>query len=134
MERSRRDAEFREAFPRLHERAYQAAFRLLGDRVAAEDAAQEALTRAYVHWSRLDERREGWVVTTTFNIVLDGFRRQKRWEAFRTRYLAELDRNADATAELRALCRRGPVTLLYAARDTQHNQALVLAEYLARHR
>jgi len=84
MERSRRDAEFREAFPRLHERAYQAAFRLLGDRVAAEDAAQEALTRAYVHWARLDERREGWVVTTTVNIVLDGFRRQKRWEAFRT--------------------------------------------------
>lgn len=60
--------------------------------------------------------------------------RPERWEAFRTRYLAELDRNADATAELRALCRRGPVTLLYAARDTQHNQALVLAEYLARHR
>jgi RNA polymerase sigma factor (sigma-70 family) len=84
MDRSRRDAEFREAFPRLHERAYQAAFRLLGDRSAAEDAAQEALTRAYVHWARLDERREGWVVTTTVNIVLDGFRRQKRWDAFRT--------------------------------------------------
>ena len=91
MERSRRDAEFREAFPRLHERAYQAAFRLLGDRVAAEDAAQEALTRAYVHWARLDERREGWVVTTTVNIVLDGFRRQKRWEAFRTSRAAGSD-------------------------------------------
>ena len=83
MERSRRDDEFREAFPRLHGKAYQAAFRLLGDRAAAEDVAQEALTRAYVHWSRLDERREGWVVTTAVNIVLDGFRRQRRWEAFR---------------------------------------------------
>ena len=83
MERTRRDAEFRDAFPRLHERAYQAAFRLLGDRAAAEDVAQEALTRAYVHWARLDERREGWVVTTAVNIVVDGFRRQRRWESFR---------------------------------------------------
>ena len=84
MDSSGRDSEFREAFPRLHERAYQAAFRLLGDRAAAEDVAQEALTRAYVHWARLDERREGWVVTTAVNIVIDGFRRQRRWDAFRT--------------------------------------------------
>jgi RNA polymerase sigma factor (sigma-70 family) len=84
MDRSRRDIEFREAFPRLHDRAYQAAYRLLGDRTAAEDVAQEALTRAYVHWARLDERREGWVVTTAVNIVLDGFRRDRRWNAFRT--------------------------------------------------
>ena len=88
MDRSRRNAEFQEAFPRLHARAYQAAFRLLGDRAAAEDVAQEALTRAYVHWARLDERREGWVVTTAVNIVLDGFRRQRRWQAFRSSRLA----------------------------------------------
>ena len=78
MGRSTRDAEFREAFPGLYGRAYQAAFRLLGDRTSAEDVAQEALTRAYVHWPRLDERREGWVVTTTVNIVIDNYRRERR--------------------------------------------------------
>jgi RNA polymerase sigma factor (sigma-70 family) len=99
MERSRRDTEFREAFPRLHERAYQAAFRLLGDRNGAEDVAQEALTRAYVHWARLDERREGWVVTTAVNIVLDGFRRDRRWNAFRTSVQNSADGNRTTTVD-----------------------------------
>jgi RNA polymerase sigma factor (sigma-70 family) len=89
MDRSRRDAEFREAFPRLHERAYQAAFRLLGERNAAEDVAQEAMTRAYVHWARLDERIEGWVVTTAVNIVVDGFRRDRRWRRFHADTVAQ---------------------------------------------
>ena len=56
--------------------------------------------------------------------------RPDRWEQFRTRYAAELDRNSDTVAKLRAICVRGRVTLLYSARDVAHNQALVLAEYL----
>lgn len=57
--------------------------------------------------------------------------RPDRWEEFRARYRAELDRNADAVSQLRTLCARGRVTLLYSARDEEHNQAVVLAEYLA---
>ena len=60
--------------------------------------------------------------------------RPGRWKQFRARYAAELDRNPDAIARLRAICERGPVTLLYSARDREHNQALALAEYLAAHR
>jgi uncharacterized protein YeaO (DUF488 family) len=60
--------------------------------------------------------------------------RPDRWEQFRTRYAAELDRNSDTVAKLRAICVRGRVTLLYSARDVEHNQALVLAEYLGSHR
>ncbi|MSO92662.1 MAG: DUF488 domain-containing protein [Rhodospirillales bacterium] len=60
--------------------------------------------------------------------------RPERWKQFCARYAAELDRNPDAIAKLRAICVRGPVTLLYSARDVAHNQALVLAEYLGAHR
>ena len=60
--------------------------------------------------------------------------RPERWQQFRTRYMAELDRNPDAIARLRAMCARGRVTLLYSARDVEHNQAQVLAEYLGTHR
>jgi uncharacterized protein YeaO (DUF488 family) len=56
--------------------------------------------------------------------------RPERWKEFRARYAAELDRNSDALATLRAMCKRGPVTLLYSARNEEHNQALALAEYL----
>ena len=51
-----------------------------------------------------------------------------RWTEFRTRYRAEL-----ATApldELKTLVAQGPVTLIYSAHDSEHNQAVVLAEYL----
>jgi uncharacterized protein YeaO (DUF488 family) len=57
--------------------------------------------------------------------------RPERWPQFCKRYAAELDANAEAVAALRALVRRGPVTLLYSARDVEHNQARALADYLA---
>ena len=72
-----RDDEFRDAYPALFTLAYRAAFRICGDRTAAQDLAQEALTRAYVHWPRLDERRDGWVVTTTVRLTIDRWRRQQ---------------------------------------------------------
>jgi RNA polymerase sigma-70 factor (sigma-E family) len=69
---------FDDAFPRLYRRAYQAAFRLTGDRGASEDLAQEALTRAYARWSQLDERREGWVVTTVVRLAIGRWRKDRR--------------------------------------------------------
>ena len=54
-----------------------------------------------------------------------------RWQEFKRRYWAELDAREDLVAEIRALARKGPVTLLYSARDETHNQAVALAEYLA---
>ena len=41
-------------------------------------------------------------------------------------YTAELDANPKAVAELRRLAAQGPLVLLYAARDEQHNNAVVL--------
>jgi uncharacterized protein YeaO (DUF488 family) len=52
--------------------------------------------------------------------------RPERWRQFCERYAAELDRNRDVVETLRAMCARGPVTLLYSARDVEHNQARAL--------
>lgn len=52
------------------------------------------------------------------------------WTEFERRYLSELDANPAAT-ELVATLRPHPlVTLLYASRDTRHNNALVLQAWL----
>lgn len=67
----------------------------------------------------------------------DGLRRwfrhdPARWEEFRRRYREEL-RSSPALEKLRALARRArreTVTLLFAARDEAHNNAVVLAEFL----
>jgi uncharacterized protein YeaO (DUF488 family) len=54
----------------------------------------------------------------------------ERWTEFQRRYRAELERNPDPVAKLRELAKHGRVTLVYGARDTEHNQAVVLANYL----
>lgn len=54
----------------------------------------------------------------------------ERWPAFRRRYAAELRHHRDELAELRALARRKRVTLVFAARDEQHNDAVVLRSVL----
>lgn len=53
-----------------------------------------------------------------------------RWDEFQRRYCAELAANEAAWAPLLAAARQGPVTLVYAARDTQHNSACVLKQFL----
>lgn len=54
-----------------------------------------------------------------------------RWEDFVRRYREELASRPEAVEDLLALCRKGPVTLIYAARDQAHNNAVVLRDVLA---
>ncbi len=54
-----------------------------------------------------------------------------RWQEFKRRYAVELGTRQDLVAEILSLARDRPVTLLYSARDPDHNQAVALAEYLA---
>jgi uncharacterized protein YeaO (DUF488 family) len=55
-----------------------------------------------------------------------------RWEEFRRRYKAELSGNGEVLNELRAMAQKGRLTLVYAARDELHNEAVVLLEVLTR--
>jgi uncharacterized protein YeaO (DUF488 family) len=53
-----------------------------------------------------------------------------RWDEFRARYRSELQAQTELLTELRATAKKGAVTLLYAAKDTKHNNAVVLKELL----
>jgi len=62
----------------------------------------------------------------------DGLRRwfnhdPERFSEFRQRYREELRGHFEQVEELRARAARGRVTLVYGARDTEHNDAVVLA-------
>jgi uncharacterized protein YeaO (DUF488 family) len=57
-----------------------------------------------------------------------------RFEEFRRRYSAELAAHGDKLRELRRRGREGTLTLVYGARDSEHNDAVVLAEILRRGR
>lgn len=55
-----------------------------------------------------------------------------RFEKFRRRYIDELRSRRSRLAELRRRARTGTLTLVYSARDAEHNDAVVLAEVLRR--
>ena len=56
----------------------------------------------------------------------------QKWAEFRKRYFAELDKKPEAWRPLLDAGRKGTVTLVYSAQDSQHNNAVALAEYLRR--
>lgn len=57
----------------------------------------------------------------------------QKWSEFQRRYARELDQNPEAWAPLLAAAQAGDITLLYAAHDTQINNAVALKAYLEHH-
>ena len=54
----------------------------------------------------------------------------ERWEGFRQRYRRELRKHDKELEVLKAQAAKRRVTLLYGARDNEHNEAVVLQEAL----
>jgi len=60
--------------------------------------------------------------------------RPERWAEFRRRYQRELAANPSAWEQILDAEENGPVTLLFSARDVDHNGAVVLRDFLAERR
>ena len=75
-------ADFVGFFDRMLPVAVGVARRILGDQASAEDAASEALARAYLRWGTLkaSDYREAWVVRVTTNEALGMVRKHNRRE------------------------------------------------------
>lgn len=56
----------------------------------------------------------------------------KKWATFRKRYLAELEAKPKGLDSLHTAAQQGKITLLFAAKDLEHNNAVVLRDFLAR--
>jgi len=55
-----------------------------------------------------------------------------KWNEFRRRYLEELERNSKTVDELREKIGQSTATLLYGAKDVEHNHAIVLMDFITR--
>ena len=77
---------------------------------------------------------EGWVKGVAPSRALcDWFGHDPvRWTQFARRYEEELDRNSEAWKPLLEAARAGDLTLVFAARDVERNNAVVLRDYLER--
>lgn len=56
----------------------------------------------------------------------------EKWSEFRRRYRDELENNRDAVDALRKEIGKSTATLLYGARDEEHNHAIVLRDFLGK--
>lgn len=54
----------------------------------------------------------------------------EKWQRFRGRYQTELKHHPDEVEKLRNQAKKGSVTLIYGARDQEHNEAVVLKSFL----
>jgi uncharacterized protein YeaO (DUF488 family) len=107
-------------------RAYDAASkndgaRLLADRVWPRGVKKEQL------------QLEGWIKDVAPSTELRKWFQHDpgKWDEFRQRYFRELERNPEVWQPLLARARRGHITLVYSAHDSEHNNAVALKEFLA---
>jgi uncharacterized protein YeaO (DUF488 family) len=108
-------------------RAYEPALASDGYRVLVDRLWPRGVTRERAHldeWAR--ELAPSGTLRTWFG------HDPARFAQFRLRYAEELAEQESKLRELRRRARNGPLTLVYGARDTEHNDAVVLAEILRR--
>lgn len=55
-----------------------------------------------------------------------------KWSEFKKRYQSELRQKTETVQALRKLAADGPVTLVYAARDEEHNSALLVKQEMVK--
>lgn len=75
---------------------------------------------------------DGWLKSIAPSDALRKWFRHEpeKWERFQARYLEELNSNPRAIRELDEYLAKGRVTLLYAARESRYNNAVVLKRFL----
>lgn len=106
-------------------RIYDAAERTDGHRVLIDHIWPRGVSRER---ARLDEWARELAPSDELRKWFDHV--PERFGAFRSRYRDELESRSERLDELRRHAARGPLTIVYAARDREHNNAVVLAELL----
>jgi uncharacterized protein YeaO (DUF488 family) len=112
--------------PDIHiKRIYEPFSKEDGFRVLVDRVWPRGISKATIHldlWAK--EIAPGTALRKWFN------HDPALWQAFQTGYKAELDENDAVEAFIRECSRHPVVTFLYGAKDTEHNQAIVLQQYI----
>lgn len=87
----RQEAEFQAFYAANYGRILAMATAMVGDRLQAEDVAQEAFARAYSRWGRIGhyEVPEAWVRQVAMRLAVDAGRRMRRTIGLRLRLAAQ---------------------------------------------
>jgi uncharacterized protein YeaO (DUF488 family) len=108
-------------------RAYDAPAGCDGQRVLVDRVWPRGLSKNEL---RLDGWAKGIAPSTALRKWFD--HDPAKWNAFKVRYARELDAAPGAVDLLLAKARAGTLTLVYGAKDREHNNAVLLKAYLER--
>lgn len=114
--------EFASFYEDTASRVYRICLAFSGDRQLAQDACQEAFTRAFARWSKLEKEAwvDGWVITTALNICRKSARQHPSGLVTRSKDIVSTDPdlNLDLLRSLRMLPpRMRQVALLFFVAD-----------------
>ena len=106
-------------------RAYEQASRDDGKRVLVDRLWPRGVSKA-------EAKIDAWIKDIAPSATLRKWfdHDPQRWPEFRGRYRTELKHKTGLVRDLRRKAREGPITLVYAARDEVHNDAVVLRTVL----
>ena len=102
---------------------------------AQDDGARYLVDRLWPRGIKKDALRiESWVKDVAPSDELRKWfaHDPAKWDEFQKRYFEELAGREEAWRPLLTAARRGRVTLLFGAKDTEHNQAVALRDFLDR--
>ncbi len=103
------------------------------DPVSEDDGKRILVDRLWPRGLKKDEAKiDEWLKEIAPS---DGLRKwfshdPSKWQEFKNRYKKELKNKSETTEKLRAEAKKGQVTLLFSAKDVEHNNAVVLKEVI----
>jgi len=109
------------------------ALKRIYDRPESDDGYRVLVDRLWPRGVSKDEAKlDEWMKSVAPSDALRSWfgHDRSRWNAFRKRYLSELKTHREELRPLAERAKREPVTLLYAAKDPDHNNAVVLRQYM----
>jgi len=108
-------------------RAYEAPAASDGCRILVDHIWPRGISKAAL-------RLDGWIKEVAPSGALRKWfdHDPAKWRTFKSRYFRELDGKSDAVNRILTEGRAGTLTLVFAAKDTEHSNAAALKEYLDR--
>ena len=103
------------------------------DKPAASDGARFLVDHLWPRGLKKDAVRvESWIkAVSPSNELRNWFGHEPpKWKEFQRRYAAELDKEPESWQPLLEAARKGDITLVFSARDEEHNNAVALKDYL----
>ncbi len=100
---------------------------------AASDGCRVLVDRLWPRGvSREDAKLDGWIKEVAPSDELRKWfgHEPAKWDAFRHKYFRELDAQDGVRERVLGACSGDTATLLFAAKDSEHNNAVALKEYL----